>query len=448
MTRVEKTVFLSYRRTNFSWALAVYQSLSQCGFDVFFDFNSIKSGDFERIIFENIRSRAHFVIILTPLTLGRCDEPEDLLRREIEEAITYRRNIVPLMFEDFSFKPTSIANTLPRSLTALRRYNGLSVPIEYFDAAMSKLGQERLNVQLDAVLHPASVIAQKAAKVQQLAAATAPRLTGIELTGKVAAFDTDPPGTVAAAPVLKPEQRVRELSSPNSDSGLLAKVGALAASFRKVREGFMGADDFFNRANGRCEKGDLNGAVQDYREALLLKPDAGTLNNLAVTLSRQGDHDTAMEVITKAIGLDPKYAMAYSNRARWLEERGDLEGAEQDYSEAIRLRSDNGEDYAHRGGVRASKRDWEGAAKDYTDALLHHKSLTLSTAAAVFNNRGNARRKLRDAVGAVQDFNYAIQLTPGNPDMYFNRALARDEAGDHEGANKDRAFINRLKDAT
>ena len=38
MTRIEKTVFISYRRTNKPWALFVYQNLTMHGYDVFFDY--------------------------------------------------------------------------------------------------------------------------------------------------------------------------------------------------------------------------------------------------------------------------------------------------------------------------------------------------------------------------------------------------------------------------
>ena len=66
MSRVEKTVFLSYRRTNAPWALAIFQALTHDGYDVFFDFMGIGSGDFEQIILENIRARAHFIMFVKP----------------------------------------------------------------------------------------------------------------------------------------------------------------------------------------------------------------------------------------------------------------------------------------------------------------------------------------------------------------------------------------------
>src|SRR5262245_23504916 len=87
MARAEKTVFISYRRTNVAWALAVFQNLKHEGYDVFFDFQGIASGDFETVILENVRTRAHFVVLLTPSALKRCSEPGDWLRREIETAL-------------------------------------------------------------------------------------------------------------------------------------------------------------------------------------------------------------------------------------------------------------------------------------------------------------------------------------------------------------------------
>jgi hypothetical protein len=66
MERIEKTVFISYRRTNIPWALAIFQNLTQHGYDVFFDYNGIAGGDFDRAILGNITARAHFLVLLTP----------------------------------------------------------------------------------------------------------------------------------------------------------------------------------------------------------------------------------------------------------------------------------------------------------------------------------------------------------------------------------------------
>jgi hypothetical protein len=55
MARIEKTVFISYRRKNIPWALLVYKDLKEHGFDAFFDYENIDSGDFEQVILGNIR---------------------------------------------------------------------------------------------------------------------------------------------------------------------------------------------------------------------------------------------------------------------------------------------------------------------------------------------------------------------------------------------------------
>lgn len=46
-------------------------------------------------ILDNIRARAHFVVLLTPTALERCGDPADRLRREVEPALECRRHIVP-----------------------------------------------------------------------------------------------------------------------------------------------------------------------------------------------------------------------------------------------------------------------------------------------------------------------------------------------------------------
>lgn len=170
MSRPEKTVFISYRRTDISWALAVYQYLTQYDYDVFFDYKSIPSGDFEQIIIGNIKARAHFLVILTPTALDRCNEPGDWLRREIETAINEKRNIVPIFFDGFDFSDPSVSEKLTGKLAKLKKYNGLEVPVGFFEAAMDRLRQRFLNVTPEAVLHPMTDEVQKVVTEQKVAA--------------------------------------------------------------------------------------------------------------------------------------------------------------------------------------------------------------------------------------------------------------------------------------
>jgi formylglycine-generating enzyme required for sulfatase activity len=170
MARIEKTVFVSYRRTDVYTALAVYENLKNQGYDVFFDYRSISSGDFEQIITSNIRARAHFLLILTATALDRCDEPGDWLRREIETAMDEKRNIIPLFFKGFRFGAPSVSEKLTGKLKNLSRYNGLNVHEDYFDEAMQRLRTQYLNIPLDTILHPVSTEVRRVVREEQVAA--------------------------------------------------------------------------------------------------------------------------------------------------------------------------------------------------------------------------------------------------------------------------------------
>jgi hypothetical protein len=127
MPEEHKTVFISYRRNVASFiARAIFLDLRVNGYDVFMDVESIDSGTFDTIILNQIEARAHFVLILTPGTLDRVNEPEDWLRREIEYAMDKQRNIVPLFVSGFSFAGTE--QYLTGKLAQLHRFNGVNVP--------------------------------------------------------------------------------------------------------------------------------------------------------------------------------------------------------------------------------------------------------------------------------------------------------------------------------
>src|SRR5262245_31870303 len=339
MVRVEKTVFISYRRTNVAWALAIFQNLKHEGFDVFFDFQGIASGDFESKILENVRARAHFLVLLTPSALERCSEPGDWLCREIETALDTRRNIVPLMFEGFDFGAPAIAPHLTAKLAGLRRYTALSVPSEYFLEAMDRLRAKHLNVALDAVLHPVSSAARQATEQQQVAAA-------------------------AAAPVQKEELSAEEwfergfgATDPGERIRCYTEAIRLKPDYSIV---------YYNRGNARHDKGDLDGALEDYAEAIRLKPDlADAYYNRGLVRRAKGDLDGALKDYTEAIRLKPEYSIAYNNRGIVRRAKGDLDSALKDYKEAIRLKPDVANAYYNRGNARRGKGERNSAVTDY-----------------------------------------------------------------------------------
>jgi len=379
MENVKKTVFLSYRRTNIPWALNLFQNLTHNGYDVFFDYSGIASGDFERIILENIVTRDHFLVLLTPSALESCGDPSDWLRREIETALNSRRNIVPLMLDGFNFDNPKIASQLTGSLAALRRYNGLNIPADYFMEAMKRLRNKFLAIPLASVSHPASLPAQQAAAEQQLAAAAAPPFRKEELTAQ--------------------QWVERGLAAIHIDEQVRFYTEAL-----RLNPDYPEA--FVNRANARRTQGDLEGALRDYSAAIGLKNDyAVAFYNRANTRRAQGDLERALQDYSEAIRLSPDYVEAMVNRANARRAQGDLESALQDYNDAIRLRPDDAVALNNRASARRASGDLEGALRDYDEAIRLKPNY-----AEAFHNRANAHRAANNAEKALSDEIEALRL--------------------------------------
>ncbi|HZU26590.1 MAG TPA: tetratricopeptide repeat protein [Bryobacteraceae bacterium] len=290
------------------------------------------------MILANVTARAHFLVLLTPSALERCGDPGDWLRREIETALDSRRNIVPLMLEGFDFGTRKIATELTGKLGAIRHYNGLSIPPDYFLEAMDRLRTRFLNVPLSAVLHPASSSAQQAAAEQKSAAAEAPPVKTEELTAQqwfergLAAADLD--------------EKIRFYSEA-------------------IRLEPHYAEAFNNRGNARHGKRDLDGALHDYNAAIRLKPD---------------------------------YAEAFGNRGIARTEEGDLDGVLQDYNEAIRLKRDYPQAFYNRGNARTGKGDMDGALQDFTDVIRLNPGDpdALYNRALVWRHKGNFAAAISD----------------------------------------------------
>jgi len=369
MNRVEKTVFISYRRATGSiWALAIAQNLTQHGYDVFFDFQGISSGDFEQVILQNIRARAHFLVLLTPSALERVDDPNDWLRREIIAAMEERRNIVPIMLEGFDFATPAIGNRLVGPLAKLKAYNGLTVPVEYFDEAMNRLRNRHLNTAVGAVLHPASITAAGAATEQKEA--------------------------VDAAPAVRPEELTAErwfergVDATDVDARLLYYSEAI-----RLRSDFSAA--YNNRGLAYRKKGDLDAALADYSEAIRLNGDfVAAYINRGVVWQQKGDIESAMADFDAAVRHGPTRAYPYNFRGVARQERGDFEGALADYSEAIRLQPQYATAYYHRGVLKERQGNYTAAIADYQNYLKYGIGKERAELSAVMDKVVELRTKL------------------------------------------------------
>lgn len=411
---IEKSVFISYRRTNSFHALAVFQHLTALGCDVFYDLDTLRGGDWRQVILENIRARAHFLIILTPSAVERFDEPNDVMRWEIETALDSRRNIVPLMLEGFSFH--AARPYLTGKLAALPDFNALEIPARFFQYAMQELYEKRLQQDTDTILYPASAAAQALADEQQRVAQSRP-------------------------PVSEENLSVEELFERGFiRAGEGDLDGAIADYSEAIRLKPDFAEAYNNRGIAKYEKGDYAGAMIDHDMMIRLQPDDGAYNNRGLVKAAAGDWAGALADYDMALRLNPESSEAYNNRGIAKGSSGDPEGAIADLSEAIRLRSDDANAYNNRGLARTDVGDYDGAAADLDEAIRLKPDF-----ARAYHNRGLIKTEIGDYQGALVDFDMAVRLKPDAADVYVGRGAAKAGLGDAEGAAADYETALRIR---
>ena len=128
-------IFISYRRENGAdTAKHLRDILVAKGYSVFFDTDSLQSGDFNRALLDVIENCKDFIIILSPNALDRCVNEKDWVRQELACALRTGKNVIPLTNRKFHFP-----EELPEDINDVRWKNGIVVNIEYFDAMVNKL---------------------------------------------------------------------------------------------------------------------------------------------------------------------------------------------------------------------------------------------------------------------------------------------------------------------
>ena len=96
----------------------------------------------------------------------------------------------------------------------------------------------------------------------------------------------------------------------------------LKTSTRRLRC-LIYAEAYYNRGTVLGKKGEYDKAIEDFTNAIKLKPDyAEAYNNRGNAWSEKGEYDKAIEDYTKAIALKPDFHEAYFNRGNAWSEQG------------------------------------------------------------------------------------------------------------------------------
>lgn len=125
MAQQKYDVFISYRRDGgIDSAVALQSTLKHMHYRVFLDVDSMHTGRFDTTLLDRIKECQDFLLVLSPGALTRCRDENDWVRREIEYAISLKKNIIPIICDGGSVAER-LNVELPESLSSLPLYNVL-----------------------------------------------------------------------------------------------------------------------------------------------------------------------------------------------------------------------------------------------------------------------------------------------------------------------------------
>ena len=157
------------------------------------------------------------------------------------------------------------------------------------------------------------------------------------------------------------------------------------------------------------QAGQLDEAAALYRKVLNVQPNsADALHLLGMIALQQGQAQTALELIGKAIALNDRHAPYHSNLALARQTLGDMEGAVAGYRRALALNPHDPDAYNNMGNALAALNRTENAVAAFRQALALQPDN-----AVVHNNLGSVQRSMGLLEEAEASFRKAAELQPG-----------------------------------
>jgi hypothetical protein len=154
---------------------------------------------------------------------------------------------------------------------------------------------------------------------------------------------------------------------------------------------------------------------------------------------KEKDPQIKVKLYTKAIELNPNYAVAYNNRGHAQLSQKNLGYALQDLNQAIALNPNYALAYNNRGKVYLQQKKYDLAIQDFDRAISLKPDFT-----AAYVNRGKVYLIRQDYDRAMMDFDRAIAIKPDYAAAYYSRASVYNQQGDYEQARANYAKAKSL----
>lgn len=187
--------------------------------------------------------------------------------------------------------------------------------------------------------------------------------------------------------------------------------------------------ELYDQAVTESKKGNLDSAIQFYTEAIKLDNGytyAYTGRGLAFMRKgsanravRQQNYDFAIRDLSMAIDLNPKSAGAYINRSSVYSLTNEFDKALADLQRAEEVDSKFPYIYSARGNIYTKMKQFQLAVDSYS------KALEIKSHSDFYRGRCNAYYEFEKFENAIADCSEAINLNPKGAWAFFYRGLAR-----------------------
>jgi tetratricopeptide (TPR) repeat protein len=223
-------------------------------------------------------------------------------------------------------------------------------------------------------------------------------------------------GEFAAQSERDPHKLFQEAAMAEGLGGYDRAIAAYSAILAMNVDAARASVATMNRGNAYKAKGELNKALDDYNQAIVLDPNnAGAYVDRALVLAHKGDSENAMKDYAEAIKLNPQRWQAYFNRAAELKERGKLREAFADLDHVTRLNPKFVESYTNRANIYNRQGQLDKAISDYNTALQLDPNV-----AKVYVARAGVFMRKKDYSRALSDLQIAMHAKSTRLDTALN----------------------------
>lgn len=135
--------FISYRRNNGAEIAQLIQNrLNAIHIIAYRDIRNLGPGQFDEQLRKAIENSPNFLIVLTAGALDKCLNEDDALLMEVKHAIHHKKNIIPVIKEDFEFPNENTSprkDELPEEIINMLGNNGTQYSDAHLDSTINDL---------------------------------------------------------------------------------------------------------------------------------------------------------------------------------------------------------------------------------------------------------------------------------------------------------------------